>query len=424
MPRRHTTRSTAAVAAVALTVLGSALGRAQTRPETVVEIRVQGNFTLPDEEVIALAGVVPGDEVGPDLLDAIARALEGSGRFESVDVRKRYRSLTATDRVSLVLVVRERAAARSANPVARSFGEIGRHTMLLPILSYDEGYGLSYGVRTSFVDMLGRGGRLSVPAAWGGRKRIALEAETPLSGRVVDRVLGGVSRGRRRHPHFDLDEDRTRLWVEAERGLPLGFRVTGAFGWEDVELGVLGDRLTRSALALEHGTAVDTSFPRDDVIWSAGLEWIAISGEATTIVRPRVDARAFKGVGGQTVLAARVVFEGASTSLPAYEQSLLGGGGSLCGWRVGEQVGDRLAAASLEIRMPMSSPLSVGKMGVKVFYDTAAVYDVGQSIRKTRFLKGAGAGVFLSLPVVQLQLDVAHDLIDSIRLHFGAGVTF
>ena len=76
--------------------------------ETVVEIRIHGNNSVPDEEVLELAGIAVGDFVDSAELDAVARRLATSGRFETVEVRKRYRSLTATDRIALVIVVRER----------------------------------------------------------------------------------------------------------------------------------------------------------------------------------------------------------------------------------------------------------------------------------------------------------------------------
>ncbi len=45
------------------------------------------------------------------LKETVRARLESSGRFETVDVRRRYRSLTATDQVALVIVVRERPGA-------------------------------------------------------------------------------------------------------------------------------------------------------------------------------------------------------------------------------------------------------------------------------------------------------------------------
>lgn len=392
--------------------------------EWVVEVRVHGNYSVPDAEILEMAGVAVGDVAGPGVGDAVARRLEATGRFETVEVRKRYRSLTATDRVALVIVVRERAGAAHANPVLRSLGRLADRSMFFPILDYEEGYGTTYGVRASLVDVLGADSRLSVPVTWGADKRVAFEAQKRLSGRFIDRVAAGASHGRRRHPYYDVDDDRTRVWLGIGRGLGSRFRVSAETAHEEVRFFRQTDRVTRSAVRLDYGGASASLFARDDVRASAAIERVAIAGRQAAFLRPRIDAQAFKGVGGQAVLAARVLFEGASAALPPYERLLLGGEGTLRGWRVGSRVGDRLVGASVELRLPVSSPLSMGTAGLRIFYDTAAAYDAGQSLRDQRFLKGAGAGVFLVLPFGSLHLDAGHDLRGSVRLHAGAGVGF
>ena len=52
--------------------------------------------------------------------------------------------------------------------------------MWLPILHHEDGYGLTYGARVSFVDVLGDRSRVSVPMTWGGERRVALEARARL----------------------------------------------------------------------------------------------------------------------------------------------------------------------------------------------------------------------------------------------------
>ena len=112
---RAIVRVALAGAAAALAALPPVVSAAQegTAREAVVEIRVHGNLSLSDAEVIALAGVEPGSAAGPDLTETVRERLEASGRFETIDVRRLYRSLTATDEVALVIVVRERPGARS-----------------------------------------------------------------------------------------------------------------------------------------------------------------------------------------------------------------------------------------------------------------------------------------------------------------------
>ena len=398
---------------------------AQAPPaETVVDLRIHGNHSIPDGEVLALAGIAVGDVVDQVAVDAVTQRLEASGRFEAVEVRKRYRSLTATDRIALIIVVRERPRASVRNPVVRSLARLAGQSMFLPVLRYDEGYGVSYGARFSFVDVLGRGSRVSVPATWGGDRRLAVEAERPLPGRVVARVRGGGSHGRRTHPYFGIEDRRTRAWVGFDRELRNGLRAGVETAWEEVGFVGPSDRLTRLTVGVEYDGVSAGAFPRDDVRLRAAVERLAVAGRPGAVVRPRIDAQVFKGVGGQAVLAARFLFEGASRALPLYEKSLLGGGGNLRGWRVGARVGDRLAAASVELRLPLGSPISMGNAGVRIFYDTAAAYDAGGSLSDQQFLKGAGAGVFLTMPFGSLHLDAGHDFRGSVRIHAGAGLGF
>ena len=397
-----------------------------------MEIRVHGNLSLPDAEVIDLAGVAVGDAAGPDLAEAVRKRLQASGRFETIEVRRLYRSLTATDRVALVIVVRERPGARFSNPVVRALAGLGRRLMVAPLIEHEEGYGVAYGALTSVVDGLGSGRRLSVPATWGGHKRIALEMDAPIRGPVIDRLRAGGSRGRRLHPYFDVDDDRTRFEVAVERRLPHRFRVNGEAAWEDIRFAARADRLIRSAVHLDYGDyrLMPATARRNTVVVRAGIERLAIAGGGGTVIRPRLDARAYAAAGGQAVLAARLFFEGASAPLPAYERALLGGspaaGGTLRGWRAGVAVGDRIAAASIELRLPITSVLSEGRVGLRFFYDTAAVYDAERPIRRARFLEGAGAGVFFLPPRFGLpvSVDVAHDFAGGVRIHGSAGFGF
>ena len=76
--------------------------------ETIAEVRVHGNATLSDEAVLTLAGIAVGGALQADGTEAIEKRLRDSGRFDEVQVRKRYRTL-AMDDVALVLLVHERA---------------------------------------------------------------------------------------------------------------------------------------------------------------------------------------------------------------------------------------------------------------------------------------------------------------------------
>ena len=96
-----------------------------------------------------------------------------------------------------------------------------------------------------------------------------------------------------------------------------------------------------------------------------------------------LDARGYLGLVRQTVLAVRAQSVTASRALPPFEQQLLGGMASLRGYDVGSQVGDNLAAMSAELLMPITSPLSLARLGVKLFADTGTVYAAGTVARRS-----------------------------------------
>ena len=379
--------------------------------ETIVEIRIHGNHSVPNDEIIELAAVAVGDVVGAELLDAVDRRLTGSGHFETVDVHKRYRSLTATDQIALVIVVRERPRARFAGRL-----------MFLPILRYEEGYGFSYGTRFSLVDVPGAGGRFSVPVTWGGDRRTALEVEKPLGDGSHGRLRGGGSSGRRMHPHFEIEDRRSRVWGGLNHHLVFGVRVDVEAALEEVVFAERAHRLRRMVVGVEYDS-LSSNFPRDDVKLRAAVERLSGDGHPASVFRPHVDVQAFKGVGGQVVLAARVLYEGASAPLQPYEQSLLGGVGTLRGWKFGTRVGDRLLATSVELRVPLNSPFAAGKTGFRLFYDTGAVWNVG-AVRGS-LLEGVGVGAFLSIPILgTVQFDFGHDLRGGVVVHSTAGFGF
>ena len=144
--------------------------------------------------------------------------------------------------------------------------------------------------------------------------------------------------------------------------------------------------------------------------------------------RFRADARGFVPLIRQSVLALRVYSETADRTLPPYERSLLGGAtdqrGTLRGFRAGFAAADNLFTTSAEIRIPISSPLSVGRLGVNVFFDAGAPFDRGQKLRDAKFYRGVGAGAWFSVAFLKLNLDVARGLGEGTRAHLSTGFTF
>ena len=256
---------------------------------------MHGNQRVADADIVTWAAVAVGDQVEPDVASEVELRLNATGRFEAVEVRKRYLSLTASDEIALIIVVTERAGPASANPITRFFGSFGRQALFLPVFDYSEGYGVTYGGHTSFVDVLGEGGRLSVPATWGGTKRVALEADKVFSSGLITRVQGGVTLSRRENPRFEINDDRTEGWVQADRRLPGRLRAEVRAGWADIRFGSLDDTLGRYRIMLELDTRSDQSFPRDAVRARASYEWLDVSARSRVIGRQGYVGRGVRG---------------------------------------------------------------------------------------------------------------------------------
>jgi outer membrane protein assembly factor BamA len=99
----------------------------------------------------------------------------------------------------------------------------------------------------------------------------------------------------------------------------------------------------------------------------------------------------------------------------------------LRGYEFGYRAGDQLSALSAEVRVPLTSPLLVAKLGVKGFIDAGTIYPAGAKLSDQRFDRGAGGGVFMSWAVLRMGLDVAWPISTDSRKprwHFSLGLTF
>ena len=410
-----------------LAILALTLALQQT--ETIAEVRVHGNATLADAVVLQLAGVAVGQPLESGGVDAIQKRLRDSGRFDEVQVRKRYRTL-AMDEVALVLLVHERPGI-TANGEPPSLGRrLRSRLMFFPILHYDDGYGWTYGARTSAVDIAGKGTRLSVPASWGGTRRIALEADRTFKSGPLTRVSGSFGLAQRENPHFSVDDRRLSLEARAERRL-FGRLTLGAdVARTRITFAPVRDNVWTTGTDVTLDTRGDPSYPSDAVLASATWSRLhAIGGSSfgaggSSIDRYRLDARGYKRLFGQNVLAARVGYDTASAALPEYDQWLLGGS-SLRGTRGGTFAGDTRFFWSAELRVPFSSPLSTGRTGFNVFMDGGSAAAYGDRIFDQPLHRSVGAGVWLTAAIFSLNLDVAR-AIDGhhTRVHFGTGFSF
>ena len=397
--------------------------------ETIVEVRVHGNAYINDADVIALAGVTVGQPWTSESLAGIEQRLKVSGRFESVEVRKRYRSLDSTTEIVVLLVVHERPGVTSIDqdldPVTGSWKRLRSRLMFLPILNYADGYGFTYGARFSTVDLLGAKERLSFPLTWGGTRRAAVELERTFKSGPLTQIESSFGIWQRENPRFEIDDRRLEWRGRAERVFGRFLRTGVEGSAADVEFDTLDDRLLTVGADIALDTRADPAFPRNAVYLASGWTGLSVRDRGDQINRVFADARGYLGVIGQLVLATRAQFTSADATLPPYERLLLGGSSTLRGFRTGSFDGDRMFVTSAELRMPITSVLSSARLGVTAFFDAGTVYDAGQRLEDATWHRGVGGGVFLIASVFRLNFDVAYGLkTGDTRFHLGMGFPF
>jgi outer membrane protein assembly factor BamA len=386
-------------------------------------VEIRGNHTTPDDVVIQLAGIKVGDPFVENTLAAIRDRLDKSGRFRSVEVLKRYQSISDLSAVLVVIMVVEREGVTIDVPEPNPWQRFRSNTMWLPILRYEDGYGFTYGARMSFVNVLGKRSRLSVPLSWGGERRASVEVERAFEHGPLTRVLATGGVWRREHPSLDIGDFREGATFLAERAVTPWLRVGGTGSLQSVHFGDVDDTLRTAGFEATLDTRGDPAFPRNAVYASIGWDRLWFDHAADTN-RLSTDVRGFLGLFGSAVLAVRVQQIRGTDALPVFEQPLLGGTASLRGFPLGYRYGDRLAAGTLELRMPISSPRNIGRAGIAIFADSGATYDAHTTLDHAKFDTGIGAGWFLQLPVLAFRIDVAHGLGGGTRAHVTLGVTF
>jgi outer membrane protein assembly factor BamA len=389
--------------------------------EKITEIRVHGNHTTPDEDVLALSGLVTGVEPSEARLKEAEQKLRATHRFEGVELRRRYLSISDPSQVLVMIIVDEHPAVSAKDLTPGALKKFRAMQMWMPILKHEDGYGFTYGARLAFKDSLGDRSRLSVPMTWGGERRIGLEAERSFDG-PISIVRGGVGLYRRVNPHFDVPDQRTEARVEADRVFASWLRAGVDARVANVEFGPAYDqRHSAAGFHAVFDTRIDPSFPRNAIDTRVGWERLFFGDSAG---RWSTDARGYIGVGGSLVLALRTQWITSTTALPFAEQSLLGGSDTVRGYRTGYRAGDNMAAASAELRIPLNSPLTVGRFGLKTFVDAGTVWNSGQHFSDQQFDRGIGGGVYLGAGPFIMDLDVAKPKTGNVRAHFGMGVTF
>jgi outer membrane protein assembly factor BamA len=409
----------------ALTVfaaVGAATGATAQPVETVAAVQIHGNTLTSDDEIMSLAGVAVGALVQADTVDAVTARLVAAKRFKSVQVLKRFASIADPSQILLVIIVDEGPVRlqRTGDPnqPARTVRSRSGRLLFLPILNAEDGYGLTYGARFAWPDAAGARSRVSVPASWGGDKRAALEFEKSFDGVPVDRVTAGASVSRRTNPHFDRDDDRVRGWLRGEKALLQPLRAGVTVGVQRVSFLDATSAIGHVGADVTLDTRIDTVLPRNAIYVRAGWEHIAGAD------RTEIDARGYLPLYGQSIVALRATRLGSNEALPSFLKPLLGGMANLRGFAAGTEAADNLVAASAEVIVPLTSPLSFGRIGVSAFVDAGAAYDEGERLSEQPWKRGAGGSLWFSAAVLRINVAVAHGRGSSTRVHVGANVSF
>jgi len=357
----------------------------------------------------------------------VTSRLRDSKKFHEIQVLKRFASISDPSQIVLILVVNEGAVRIDTPGLPGSEPRVVkrsafRNLMFMPILSAEDGYGLTYGARLAYAGAAGRQSRVSFPLTWGGTKQAGVELDRPFKHGPLSRVTTGFTVQRQKNPAFLENDDRRRLWGRAERAVgPL--RAGTTLGWQHVSFAGATDEIRSAGGDVSIDTRLDPLLPRNAVYGTASWEHLAFTSGGTTN-RTRLEGRGYVGLIGQNVLEVRAVREDVDRPLPPYLKSILGGWSSLRGFKAGSFVGDTLVTGSAEIRVPLNSPLNVGKLGVSVFVDTGTAYDKGSHYSDQARHTGVGGSVWVTAAVFQMSLSVAHGLNGETRVNFGGGVRF
>jgi len=409
---------------IAALVVAGAIAWQAPAPRTISDVRVHGNHSTPDARVFELAGVKPGDPFSETTLKEIEARLRRSGQFDRVEAITRSRALDGSD-LSLIILVEETFVVPIDTPGAGIVTPVRRivnRPLFLPILDFSD-YGFSYGARASMVNVIGRGSRLSFPFTWGAQKRAAAEMEYRFGRDRRARVDASASWLRRENPFHAVDDTRREASAGASYQIARPLRAGVRGGVTSVAFGDLEDRFPWVSADATLDTRIDPELPREAVYASVRWEHLAFE-QAGPANRLRTDLRGYLGLFGQSVLAVRALHVMSDRPLPPFERALLGGGSTVRGSAFGFAAGDNMAVGSIELRLPISSPMSVGRLGANVFADAGAAYDRGTALGDARYRWGYGAGLFFSATILKLNLDVATDGRGNTRAHLASGFRF
>jgi outer membrane protein assembly factor BamA len=407
----------------------------QTAPEVVTAVRIQGNQIASDAEVISLAGVTIGAPVTPSLFADITKRLVESKKFDTVQVLKRFASISDPTQIVVLILVDEgpmylqvpKDAGAPVKAVKRGFAD---NFMWIPIVIGEDGYALSGGARVALVNFAGSRNRLSFPMTYGGFKQASAEFDRTFVKGPLTRIKIGTGVTSSQNPAFEINDDRVNAGIGVERAF--GHVLLGVFGgWQRVSFDTDRDDLRTVRGSISYDTRIDPTFPRNAAYLTASVEHVAFAAGASDpavsgpITRTRLEGQGYFGFVGQTVIMIRALRENANRLQPRYLESILGGWTTLRGFPAGTYTGDTLLSGSIELRMPFSSPQAFIKWGLNGFVDNGTIYRADQKFSGAAFHTGAGGGVWFAAARIQLSVAVAHGLGGhGNHVNFDGGINF
>jgi outer membrane protein assembly factor BamA len=414
------------VAAVQVAVPVTQSSQAQPR-EVIADVMIHGNQIVGDAEVRSLAGLVIGAPFNDAMLAEVTKRLKDSGKFESIDVVKRFASLEDASRIIVVIIVSEGPVrivmpADQGTPVEVKKRSFIRNLMFMPMVEATDGYGLTAGARIAYPKPIGDNSRLSFPIMVGGTKRIGIELDKNLMHGPFSRVEFGSALQQRRNPVYDQQDNRFRVWARAMRTMgPV--RAGGTAGHQEVEFGGQRDSFSSGGLDVTLDTRDNPALPRNAVLATATTE-VLYFDTGQRVVRTRTEATGFIGLVGQHVLIIRALREDADNPQPPYLRSILGGWATVRGFETGFLSGDTLVSGTVEWRVPLGSPMKIGRWGVSAFWDWGTAYEHGASLRDQPIYKGVGGTAWFAVASVRMAVAIARGLGASTRVHFSGTVGF
>jgi outer membrane protein assembly factor BamA len=410
--------------------------------QVVAGIQIQGNTATPDEEVLRMADVHVGMPFDDSILDAAASRLRSARRFDRVEVLKRFASIADPSQIMLVIIVDEGPVkiVMTGDPdhPTRVVRKKWPNLLVLPILSREDGHGVTFGARLTLPDKFGKQSRVTFPLTWGGTKEAGVEIEKRIDHGLFDRITAGGSIRRRANLVYQEDDDRARAFVRAEREFRHVLRLGATGGWQRASFEGVADQFTQFSGDVVLDTRVDPVLARNAVY--ARAEWEHLNfgdgplatpadparyaGYQGSANRTDLDGRGYLGLIGQAVLAGRVLRVDSDRPLPPYLQPQIGGMGTLRGFAAGTAAGDTLVTMSAEVILPLTSPLRIGKFGVTAFTDRGTIYNKGERFSDQTLLEGYGGSVWFAAAFFRLNVAVAHGRGASTRVHVGGNITF